>query len=728
MKVRRYPAGRTNVDMLQSQRQGAISPEEGAAAAAAPYQVVADIAGSASDILVEHQKNKNMALDVDDAATAELNFAMAEAQRKITADRAKTEKWSAEREQEEMDAISQNFLGTSELISERNRSEYERKSNVQVGLWQFQNASNFNMRKFEQSVVKTDSAVNLALEGRDFTLAANITRTAIEDGRYSKEAGEEQLRKISDVELGYDLFEQYKKAAEADETASFMAGMSEDVYSPETLNVFSQEKSLYDSQMKEQKAIEDQQEREVKDRAYLNYKRSIEFAPISTVDDLKNYATTYSDDNLHDYADSMDLPLSHREALFNARDRHLQQIASAGNKKQGGPIEPDLTSKNYRDYIDTQAVSELGIDPSTATPEQRDQVVRWEVDNAKEFGAIGTTTANFLNSSATGGVRGSTDDGWVQFLKALPVYERLQSTDNVVWEGVDSKNTAMYESVRYLNYENNPDMARQVWTNYRSASQDELDKAKAQYNTQDLIAVLQSDEDLATRAGLIRADSWLWFNTKPDIPGATQAQINRIGETLAIQEALTSGVVNYSSLAEKVANVMGTIVTTSTLNEGAPSGNDSLGRISEEMLLYPPVTKEGETWARGVLAQDMLPVDSEPWKVVYNNTEYTIGAAFDPSMEDEARMDMGEGIGTGLSETLPDPYADIPGNVIPVNMIQIVTPPLRQNQFNEKGERIWNLYYRGKMLMKPDYTAIEWTPFEDTEGRVRQMEESVNAP
>jgi hypothetical protein len=62
-------------------------------------------------------------------------------------------------------------------------------------------------------------------------------------------------------------------------------------------------------------------------------------------------------------------------------------------------------------------------------------------------------------------------------------------------------------------------------------------------------------------------------------------------------------------------------------------------------------------------------------------------------------------------------------NIIPVNMIQVVTPPLRQNQFNEKGNRVWHLYYRGKPLLNTDLTFIEWTPYEDTEGRIRQMEE-----
>ena len=348
-----------------------------------------------------------------------------------------------------------------------------------------------------------------------------------------------------------------------------------------------------------------------------------------------------------------------------------------------------------------------------------------------------------MNNSATGGARGDVE-GWEQFLRALPTYEKLASTDNIVWEGVDPDNISMYETIRYMNYQENPDLARQVWVNYNSASQQELDDAEAQYNADDLMAELMDNEDIAGSAGLLRPDTFLWFNSEPDIPGATQSLIYRIGKTLSTHEALTSGVVSYRNLAEKVANVMGSMITSSTLNKGAPVGSDGMKSIGIEAMVHAPVKAEGEAWAREVLAQDFLGLDYKTGDGKFYWTEegekkkagqivkvfnelMTIVPPYDVQTADRAQQDMGLPFGGSINETMPDPYFDVEGGVVPVNWIQIVTPPLAQDQFNSKGQRIWHLYYRGKPILKEDNTYIEWSPFIDPDtGASRVMEENAN--
>ncbi len=310
----------------------------------------------------------------------------------------------------------------------------------------------------------------------------------------------------------------------------------------------------------------------------------------------------------------------------------------------------------------------------------------------------------------------------------MPTYETLAAKDNVVWEGVDPDNISMYETIRYMNYQENPDLARQVWVNYNSASQQELDDAEAQYNPDDLMAELMDNEDIAGSAGLLRPDTFLWFNEEPDIPGATQSLIYRTGKTLSTHEALTSGVVSYRNLAEKVANVMGSMITSSTLNKGAPVGSNGMKSIGIEAMVHAPVKQEGEAWARRTMAQDFLGLDlSGEYKVKVFNEMMTIVPPYDVQTADRAQQDMGLPFGGSINETIPDPFFDVEGGVVPVNWIQVVTPPLAQDQFNSKGQRIWHLYYRGKPILKEDNTYIEWSPFIDPDtGASRVMEENAN--
>jgi len=630
-----------------------------------------------------------------------------------------------------MDAITKEALGTVDQISPRNQSKYQKALNSRAAIWQYQTVSEANVMKFEQAVKKTDAAIDLAVQGfadpatrqASVTLANNQINDAVADGRYSREAADLKLKFVSDVRLGYDMADEYRKAVEAGTDADYMASMADETFSPDTLNTFFNEKKLYDSEVGAKIAEEKAIEQLKLDRAFSNVQQDIIWRPIETDDDLKSFMTSYSNDAINNYADANKLSLGNRGKLFTARNKRLKELASRGNKERGGTIEPDLSSKEFRNDIDSRATSELQIDTTgDVSPEQRDAIVAWEVQNAPKLGAVGTTATNFLNNSALGGSYGTTDRGWEQFMKALPIYEELARMDGVTTDGIDSKTKQMFEITRYMNWQDDPDRARQIWINYRSASAEELSYAEQQYNTEDLFDALNSDEDLATRAGLIRADSWMWFNAEPDMPGATRAQMERVAKSMATSMALTNGTVNYTELADMVANVMGTMVSTSTLNKNVPSGSDSLGRISEESMLYPPVPKEAESWARRVLEQDFLPGGQATTKVKVFNKEYTIVAPYDFSMESEARMAMSDQA-IGISETLPDPYADIPGDVIPVNMLQVVTPPLRQNQFRQDGTRIWHLFYRGKPILNVDNTFYEWTPYSDTEGRLREMEE-----
>ena len=127
MKVQRYTYGKTNVAELQAQRNVAITPKEGAAAAAKPYEAISAAAQSISADFQEIQKDRLAAEAVEDNSTAELNFATAEAQRKAIDVQAEAEGWDSDRYQTAHDEITENMLKSGESISERNRPQYEDK-------------------------------------------------------------------------------------------------------------------------------------------------------------------------------------------------------------------------------------------------------------------------------------------------------------------------------------------------------------------------------------------------------------------------------------------------------------------------------------------------------------------------------------------------------------------------------------------------------------------------
>ncbi|GAG02542.1 unnamed protein product, partial [marine sediment metagenome] len=95
MKVQRYTYGKSNVGLLQSQRSSAITPAEGAAAAAVPYEAIAGAAEDISADLLKLQEQRNRAQDEEDSLTSTLNMANYKTVSEATKKQAIAENWPA---------------------------------------------------------------------------------------------------------------------------------------------------------------------------------------------------------------------------------------------------------------------------------------------------------------------------------------------------------------------------------------------------------------------------------------------------------------------------------------------------------------------------------------------------------------------------------------------------------------------------------------------------------
>lgn len=740
MKIRRYTYGESNLVQIERARRGVMSPGQAAYLEALPYDALAGAAQNVGGAFSAVYEQKIKTQDQEDMATAELNFSMAEAARKQIAQQAEIENWSPERYEQTMDTVFAALKDSSKQISERNRGNYERNAQMQSSVWKADTTNTANGLRLTAAKNKRVEAANLAIEGKNYMLAENIVRTGMEDGTFDEIAGNEMLRKISDGETGDKLFAQYKVAAEKGSEAQFLANLANEDVPPEAFNAFNQQRGIYDAQMKGVKAEQEEQQRLQQDRALTDLGMQIEYAAIGSEDDLNNYLAAYSDANLHSIADDYKLSWAERRMLFNMRNDRLKQLAAKGNKEQGGMVEPDVGSKEYRKAISTDAYTDLGVVPDAATPEQRQQVIEWEIRNAEKYGTIGQNAVNFLNNAATGSSPGvNVEQAWEQILLAMRYYENLNAQDNVRLDGVSDEAQSIYQSMLAMDYKAQPEIARTMYVNYRSMNQLERDEAREYYKPDVLLEVIADDEDLLHKAGILRADDTLWFNEKPVITGPVRAQINRLGNMLGMFEYATRKEINYAALADKVAGVLGSQVSTSTLNKGVPTGGtavlsstgelESVGIIDSEAMLHAPTPPEGEIFVRGRLEEDLVRFQGQPLKVKAYNQVYTIVSPVLSGVSKTDLQQLYEAKGDVLLPMMDTAaygleYAEPEGNIIPVNHIRVVTPALPQDQFNAQGERIWHLYYRDKLLLNAEDVKdakgniilyanqpMEWTPF-----------------
>jgi hypothetical protein len=120
-QIPRYLYGKTNVSELQSQRSSAITPAEGAAAAAAPFVAAGRAAGDISNDLLELQKQKNQIQAENDKILAATNIANASTDLKLLRKQANQEQWTQEQFETASEARIGDFVSSVDQISERNQ-------------------------------------------------------------------------------------------------------------------------------------------------------------------------------------------------------------------------------------------------------------------------------------------------------------------------------------------------------------------------------------------------------------------------------------------------------------------------------------------------------------------------------------------------------------------------------------------------------------------------------
>jgi hypothetical protein len=155
MKIRRYTAGRTNVERLADQQSKIVPPGQIAAAEAAPFMAFADMLESAGDTVLAIKEAENKAIDADDANRFDLAAAKTENRLKINAAQAKAENWSPEKLLSANQETIRKFASLAGDISDRNRDKYAELIGINAENWA-------EMTRLESNVLRAQNTYNSA--------------------------------------------------------------------------------------------------------------------------------------------------------------------------------------------------------------------------------------------------------------------------------------------------------------------------------------------------------------------------------------------------------------------------------------------------------------------------------------------------------------------------------------------------------------------------------------
>jgi hypothetical protein len=247
MKVNRYSAGRSNVGLLSEAQSKLMSPEQAGAAAAAPYEAVASVAGTASDTLMRYEEVKRKTEDADDLSKLTIAKQEAEVQRRIANKQAAVENWSPEQLQARHDEIIRNFMATTEDLTPRNRDEFAAQMSRQATSWLGLSDLDATILRSEQSSERLNATMELAKVNEDWQTYNALNDVALESQLITEAQHEQNRQSAAGIEAGNQLAQQYAEAVKNGTQDDFMADLGKRDLDDETYKAFTAEKTKIDA-------------------------------------------------------------------------------------------------------------------------------------------------------------------------------------------------------------------------------------------------------------------------------------------------------------------------------------------------------------------------------------------------------------------------------------------------------------------------------------------------
>jgi nucleoside 2-deoxyribosyltransferase len=201
MKIKRYTAGRTNVERLADQQSKIVPPGQIAAAEAAPFMAFSDALESAGDTVLAIKQARDKATDADDATKYELGVAKAKDRLDRSYKQAKAENWSPDQLRENNQQIIKEFLSNVDSLSERNRDKYAQSMGLQAESWAENTRLDASILQAEQASTQWNASMTLALENKNIEDARRILEVGIEHGLVDQEGAGKFRDSIQELQV-----------------------------------------------------------------------------------------------------------------------------------------------------------------------------------------------------------------------------------------------------------------------------------------------------------------------------------------------------------------------------------------------------------------------------------------------------------------------------------------------------------------------------------------------
>ncbi|GAF93048.1 unnamed protein product, partial [marine sediment metagenome] len=223
MKVDRYLYGSSNIAQLKSRKQGLRSPADVAAEAAAPYEMVSDIADTTVDTLQFFNEKRIKEENRQDATQLATRTALAKSALTKNAEQAKLENWSQEEFNTGVDEIVKNYASDTSMYTDRNRDDIANTLGTNSQIWLAEAETQGMAIKSKQ--VAQDWAVGLdaAAQAKEYDTVKFMADMGFEAGIIDQIKKDEILRNVAGSETADALMVDYTAAVEAGKVDEFMS-------------------------------------------------------------------------------------------------------------------------------------------------------------------------------------------------------------------------------------------------------------------------------------------------------------------------------------------------------------------------------------------------------------------------------------------------------------------------------------------------------------------------
>ena len=682
MKVQRYTKGRSNVSELQAQRSSLRTPAEVAKETMAPYAAISQISDTVADAMVVEDQRRKKIQDEEDAMTSALNVSNYKNTIASVKKQAIDENWKPELYEQNMEAVNKAFMGSAEMISERNRSNVMRSYQSTMASVQLETALVSSEIKRTQLANEYNVQRGEALRNKEYETVMFLDDMAHQSG-YITEAELNERNALMDSAIASDeLMAGYVQAVESGTEADYLANVPEGNYTDETKADFIQRKNQYDNLLKQQNAERELLEGKARDKQYQDY--------------WWNMTPDQTDAEIRAFSEGMELSLAQSQKLL-ARRNSLQEGRGAVMQ----PV-PDRSSAKYKKQIDEIAIKATG----TNNPEV---IVDWEIENANAefvdaFGnkqrvaSLGQSAVNAFEYAT------SNEDSFMEF---LPKYERLMQIAPNVNHGFNSKTDGMFKTALFMS-KGDPEAAKKVFAAFGNATEDEYRIAKQSFNEETFWAGMQ---EAGAEAGLVWEDEgFAWYDLEAPVDPIAKAKMLKAGQMYYAYQVIGTGYEDYNAVRNNTAEYTSQLMGMTSINAGVPVNDVTMYNTKTDevetrsyldvQVMANPVCRSKEECkaSRAIHTQDMVGK-----KVLYEGETYTIvdPVDFGPPREIKAGM--------GYAYMPPDVKNQLDQKQIPANHIEIFSAPV--DRYNEHGQVVWGQRFMGKPLYSPVTEKVyDWTP------------------